>query len=228
MGSFYEFVATLKDFLHIAFLKFPLIITGTLIILGLITVNTAFLWVSFGAILTASAVFIVQLIFNLILIKVPQYTDLFCVPPNDFCSILTTTGKATGAVNVSPSYWYSILFFFMTYLFMNANQIYNTPAGAQSTTDPDTYNNRQFQASMCMGLIVLFTVIFVIMRVKYASNCETIIGLLLSTGAIGIGYAWFNALVDCGENRAFDLFGILGRILPPSTVAPQACIMSNE
>ena len=228
MGSFYEFVATLKDFLHIAFLKFPLIITGTLLVLGLVTVNTAFLWVSFGAIVTAVAVFIVQLLFSLIYSKKPEWASYFAVPSNEFCNILTTTGKLTGQINVSPSYWYSILFFFMSYLFMNALQIYNKPAGSQATAEPDTLNNRQFQASMCMGLILLVSAIMIIVRMTYSRGCETLIGFLLSLGAIGIGIGWFNALVDCGEDRAFDMFGILGRIMPASTVEPQACVMSDE
>ncbi len=226
MGSFYEFVATLKDFLHVGFLKFPLIITGTMFILGLVTVNTAYLWVTMGAIVTAAAVWFLQTLFNLLLIKKPEWSSTFTVPPNEFCNVLDL-GKLIGSVNVTPSYWFSILFFFATYAFMNALQIYNTPPGAQSTAEPDTLNNRQFQASMCMSLIVLFVAMMFFLRLKYAFSCETILGIVLSLGAVGIGYGWYNILADCGEGRAFDLFGILGRIMPASTVAPQACVMSN-
>lgn len=226
MGSFYEFVVTLKDFLHVGFLKFPLIITGTLFVLGLVTVNTAYLWVTMGAIVTAAAVWILQLIFNVILSKKPDWASVFTVLPNEFCSILTV-GKQTGQVNVTPSYWYSLVIFFATYLFMNALKIYNRPPGSQSTAEPDTLNNRQFQASMCMGLIVLLTFILAYLRFNYASSCETILGFVLSLGAIGIGVGWFNMLSDCGEDRAYDLFGILGRIMPASTTAPQACVLAN-
>ncbi len=226
MGSFYEFVVTLKDFLHVGFLKFPLIITGTLFVLGLVTVNTAYLWVTMGAIVTATCVWLLQLLFTFILIKKPDWASIFSVSPNEFCSILTT-GKQTGLINVTPSYWLSILFFFATYVFMNALRIYNKPPGSQSTADPDTLNNRQFQASMCMGLVVVFTFILFYLRLKYAWGCEKILGIILSLGAIGIGIGWFNLLADCGEDRAFDLFGILGRIMPASTTTAQACVLAN-
>ena len=48
MGSFYEVVATLKDFIYVGYLKFPMIMTGTLMILGLAQVNTAYLFITLG------------------------------------------------------------------------------------------------------------------------------------------------------------------------------------
>lgn len=231
MGSFYEFVATLKDFLHIVFLKFPLIITGTLLILGLVTVNTAYLWVSLGTVATFFGVYLIQLIVELIINYKPDWAGPFTTPANNICNILTTTSSVvkTGNYIVTPSYWFAFLLFFITYTFRNALQIYNKPPGAQASADPDTLDNRKFQAAITMFLLVALGLAFLIMRMVLNKNCETWLGMILgATGGAAVGYYWFEALVDCGEDRAFDLFGILGRIMPPSVTEPQACIYNAQ
>ncbi len=231
MGSFYEFVATLKDFLHIMFLKFPLIITGTLMILGLVTVNTAFMWVCLGSVVTFFSVFIFQLLFEILVTAKSEWAGAFTVPASNICNILTTTSTLTKTGNyvVTPSYWMAFLLFFITYTFRNALQIYNKPPGAQATADPDTLNNRMFQASLTMFLLVVLGLAFVLIRMILNKNCETWTGAMLGA-AFGatIGYYWFEALINCGEDRTFDLFGILGRIMPASTTTPQACIYNPD
>ena len=230
MGSFYEFVATLKDFLHIMFLKFPLIITGTLMILGLVSVNTAYLWVGLGSVVTFFGVYIFQLIFEVIFTAKPEWAGPFSVPASSVCNILTTTSTITRSGNyvVSPSYWITFLLFFITYTFRNSLQIYNKPPGAQASSDPDTLNNRMFQAALSMFLLVVLGLAFLIIRMFY-TRCETWIGAALSVaGGVTLGYYWFEALVSCGEDRTFDLFGILGRIVPATTTEPQACIYSAD
>lgn len=230
MGSFYEFVATLKDFLHIMFLKFPLIITGTLMVLGLVSVNTAYMWVGLGTVVTFFGVYIIQLMFELLFTAKPEWAGPFSVPASSVCNILTTTSAVSRSGNyvVTPSYWITFLLFFITYTFRNSLQIYNKPAGAQATTDPDTLNNRMFQAALSMFLLVVLGLAFMIIRMFYTS-CETWAGAALSM-VIGatLGYYWFEALVSCGEDRAFDLFGILGRIMPATTTEPQACIYNEN
>ncbi len=231
MGSFYEFVATLKDFLHIMFLKFPLIITGTLIILGLITVNTAYMWVGLGAIVTFFGVYLFQLLVELLLNAKPEWAGAFTTPASSICNILTTTSTVTksGSYIVVPSYWFAFLLFFVTYTFRNALQIYNKPPGAQAVDDPETLNNRKFQAGLCMALLVALALAFVLIRILRNKSCETWLGMFLgAAGGATIGYYWFEALVECGEDRAFDLFGILGRIMPAKSSAPQACIYNPD
>lgn len=230
MGSFYEFVATLKDFLHIMFLKFPLIITGTLMILGLVSVNTAYMWVGLGSVVTFFGVYILQLMFELLLTMLPNIAGPFTVPASSVCNILTTTSTVTRAGNylVTPSYWVSFLLFFITYIFRNALRIYKKPPGAQATADPDTLNNRKFQAGLAMFLLVALGLAFIIMRMFF-TRCETWLGAVLgAAGGAAMGYYWFEALVNCGEDRTFDLFGILGRIMPATTTAPQACIYNPD
>lgn len=230
MGSFYEFVATLKDFLHIMFLKFPLIITGTLMILGLVSVNTAYLWVGLGSVVTFFGVYIFQLMFEIIFSAKPEWAGPFSVPASSVCNILTTTSSVTRSGNyvVTPSYWITFLLFFITYTFRNSLQIYNKPPGAQASSDPDTLNNRMFQAALSMFLLVVLGLAFVIIRMFY-TRCETWVGAILSiAGGATIGYYWFEALVSCGEDRTFDLFGILGRIVPATTTEAQACIYNTD
>jgi hypothetical protein len=231
MGSFYEFVATLKDFLHIMFLKFPLIITGTLMILGLVTVNTAFLWVSTGTIVTFFGIFIFQLLVQLLVTAKPEYAGPFTVPASSVCNLLTTTSSVTRASDyiVTPSYWFAFLLFFISYTFRNALQIYNKPPGAQATSDPDTLNNRMFQASITMFLLVVLGLGFTLIRMIMNKNCETWLGAILGAAFGGtMGYFWYEILISCGEDRPSDLFGILGRIMPASTTAPQACIYNAD
>lgn len=252
MGSFYEVVATLKDFIYVGYLKFPMIMTGTLMILGLAQVNTAYLFLTLGIFALFSGVYFLQLLFNFLAVN-DTFKPWLTVPTREVCSILDETSlkafsvsspKAGGVFQattsptrpdplkglsvVTPSYYMSFILFFFSYIFFNGLHLFNKDPGSAAESSPDSLNNRKYQAIMGMILAAVGMLAFVVIRLKLFS-CETALGVLFSLPAAYLAYLWYNLLVDCGEDRMSDMFGILGRLMPVSMDAsqPTACIASD-
>jgi hypothetical protein len=240
MGSFYEFMATLKDFLYVGYVKFPMIMTGTLMILGLAQVNTAYLFLTLGIFALFFGVFLLQLLFSFLATN-DSIKPWLTKPTRDSCSLLDessvklfstppTTGPdpLRGLTLVTPSYYFSFIIFFFGYLICNALHLYLKDPGDAAQINPDGVNNRQYQAMTGIVLASITLLAFIIIRFKLF-NCETLFGFLFSLPAGYLAYVWYNILVDCGEDRMSDMFGILGRILPASMDAnqPVACTQSD-
>ena len=237
MGSFYEFIATLKDFLYVGYAKFPMIMTGTLMILGLAQVNTAYLFLTLGIFALCFGVFILQLLFSFLATS-DAIRPWITAPTRDSCSILDEaatklfstpaiigTNALKGLTIVTPSYYLSFIIFFFGYLICNALHLYLKDPGDAAKINPDGVNNRKYQAMTGIILASITLVAFIIIRFK-AFSCETLFGFLFSLPAGYLAYVWYNILIDCGEDRMSDMFGILGRILPATMDAnqPTACV----
>ncbi len=237
MGSFYEFMATLKDFLYVGYAKFPMIITGTLMILGLAQVNTAYLFLTLGIFTLFFGVFLLQFLFNFLATS-DALRPWLTKPTRESCSILdeaatklfsTSPTKGPdllkGLSLVTPSYYLSFIIFFFSYIFFNGYHLYNKDPGPDAAANPDNLNNRKYQAMIGMILSCVALLAFLIIRFKLFS-CETLFGFIFSLPAGYLAYVWYNILIDCGEDRMSDMFGILGRILPTSmgSQQPTACV----
>jgi hypothetical protein len=237
MGSFYEVVATLKDFIFVGYLKFPMIMTGTLMILGLAQVNTAYLFMTLGIFALFSCVYFLQLLFNFLAVK-ESFKPWLTVPTRETCSILdeaavkafsipstTRPDPLKGLTVVTPSYYMSFILFFFSYIFFNGLHLFNKDPGPSAESSPDSLDNRKYQAMMGMILALAGLLAFTIIRLKLFS-CETALGVFFSLPAAYLAYVWYNLLVDCGEDRMSDMFGILGRLMPVSMDAnqPTACM----
>jgi hypothetical protein len=241
MGSFYEFVATLKDFLYVGYLKFPMIITGTLMILGLAQVNTAYLFLTLGIFALFFGVFLLQLLFSALTVS-DELRPWLAKPTREVCSILdegatklfsapstTRVDPLKGMTLVTPSYYLSFVIFFFSYIFFNALHLYNKDPGPAAASNPDGVNNRQYQAVIGMILCIVALLAFLVIR-YYFFSCETGLGFILSLPAGYFAYLWYSILVDCGEDRMSDMFGIIGRLLPQSmdSQQPVACVAGSN
>ena len=116
--------------------------------------------------------------------------------------------------------------FFYTYLFSNALMLYTIQE--TSKAPKSAIEARKSQAMSSMILVVVLAVFSLIMR--YATGCETGLGLLLSS-ALGysLSHGWYKFMRNCGLGRLDDLFGISNRILPMQsyeTSDPTVCLPS--
>ena len=129
-----------------------------------------------------------------------------------------------GAVNVVPTYWFTMSMFFFSYLALNAAALYNEPA--HKGADADKVDNRKNQAIMSMILIVTLGLAILGAKV-WLSGSETVLGIIvgLLVGG-GSAYMWFKFLRQCGMGRLEDVFGIQARILPEAALgdAPVVCV----
>ncbi len=233
MGSFYEALITLKDFIYVGYLKFPMIITGTLMILGLAQVNTAYLFLTLGIFTLFFCTFLLQLLFSFLAAK-ETFKPWLTVPTSESCSLLdeaatklfatpstTRPDPLKGLSLTTPSYYMSFILFFFSYIFFNGLHLYNKDPAPNAQTDPDSVRNRKYQAMMGMILAAAGLIAFIVIRLKLFS-CETALGVIFSLPAAYLAYVWYNILVDCGEDRMSDMFGILGRMLPASMDSNQS------
>jgi hypothetical protein len=153
--------------------------------------------------------------------------NLWKVAASDVSPLLPeapSVGGLRAAINVVPTYWFTMSVFFFSYLALNAAALYTEPA--QKGADEDKVENRKNQAIMSMILIV--TLGLAILGAKiWLSGSETalgiIIGLLVGGGS---AYLWFKFLRQCGMGRLEDVFGIQARILPEAALgdAPVVCV----
>jgi hypothetical protein len=129
-------------------------------------------------------------------------------------------------MNVVPSYWMTMMAFFFTYIFENALFLYRKEENAYATKRG--VGARKSQALISMIVVVAVGVVFTGMR--YATACETGLGVLVSLLLGGyMAHGWYKLMRICGFGRLDDLFGISSRILPLQSyeeVTPTICIPS--
>jgi nicotinamide riboside transporter PnuC len=115
-------------------------------------------------------------------------------------------------MNAVPSFWLSIMTFFYGYLFMNAYGLYTQdPAEGGKQVQVKA---RQFKAATSMAILLVLLIGTVWLRFA-TSNCETSLGVLLSTSTgVGLAYGWYSFMTRCGLGRLEDVFGVMSRIVP--------------
>jgi hypothetical protein len=237
---FFSGAVKAKELIQSTFRQLPLFLIGTLFILGLMETNVAYLFFVIGSFCFLSGTWLLQSILSMIINKInkPSITDLFMSPNGNMlgCSILGTSDRAAamagGSTMVSPSYFIGYLAFFFTYIFLNALALYNRTGDVSDSNKEvaEKVDNRKYQAGMSMFICVLFFIVFSLVRLIKFKQCErTIFGAVLGTGlGIGFAYSWNQLLNVCGGATLSDMFGILGRLVPPDTknTNPVACVVS--
>jgi hypothetical protein len=238
MQSLKDIIADVRIFMYGGFATLPLTLAGTLIILGLFTANYAILFFLIGfLILTPITSSIINLGLGMIFDSLS--INIFKVTTSDVCKIvlpyttLQTPSRSNVPETVISSVWLSMMAFFIGYLFTNSIELYNRET-TENTINVQTnmgsdidkkISNRKTQAIIAMASIVVFAL--VIAGFRYYTGCETIPGMILTSGLFTIiGHLWYRVLSNVGEDRLSDLFGIANRLLPPSAIenAPIACI----
>jgi hypothetical protein len=236
MDSLKGVLADMQGFLYGGILSLPLVIGGTMLILGLFTANYAMLFFLVGFLVIAP---LGAGMLDIILQLLP--TSWIEVMRSDVCRVVqpfTTLQNPTGKQEASTTVitpWLAMTTFFLGYMGANASQLYTRPAPTDPnlTMDPSAApdkrtTTRTSQAMLAMASVVLLTV--VVLWFRYKIGCESAVGLLLTTAAGGsAGYGWYQMLSVVGQDRLSDLFGIANRLMPPSAFrnGPVACMLDT-
>jgi hypothetical protein len=219
---------SLKNFLSQGFRSLPVILGGSLLILGLTQGNFNFLFFFVGVmILAPTAAFLFNGLLELVIPK--GWHEIFFMGNGtaEQCSIFTVfpPNGAPTAINTVPSFWMTSMAFFFSYLFFNALKLYNKQSSSKAPQA--AVNARKSQAMTSMLIIVAVGILFTILR--YAKFCcETGLSMFISWGlGIGLAYGWYEFMRACGLGRLDDIFGINNRILPLQSYednTPMTCV----
>jgi hypothetical protein len=219
----------LREYILLSLKELPLIASAGPLFVGLVQGNVNLILFALGtAIIAPSAAGLSGwlLKYPLEWLKVPP--NWWKVASSDVSPLLPEAPSIgiglRNAINVVPTYWFTMSVFFFAYLALNAAALYNEPS--RSGADKDKVDNRKNQA--IMSLILISTLGLAILAAKvWLSGGETalgaIVGLLVG---VGTASAWFKFLRQCGMGRLEDVFGIQARILPEAAVgeAPVVCV----
>ena len=115
------------------FRSLPVLLSTTILVLGMAqgNINLIFFFVGL-AMLSPLASFIVNVLWELLFSNTPKWATIpehlwkVDAASAEACSLFTTTvSKLPETMTVVPSYWLTMMSFFFTYLFLNANNLYD-------------------------------------------------------------------------------------------------------
>ena len=229
------FICGTRNLISQGFRGLPVILGSTIFVLGLIQGNINLLFFFVGlCILAPISALAHNILWELIFSNTPWWLTiprvLWRLPTatSEVCAIYPTLdNKIPVELNVVPSMWLTMMSFFFSYLFSNAHVLYKTQE--VSRAPKSAVLARKSQAMSSMILLAVLGAIILVMR--YATGCETGLGVILSC-ILGstIAYGWYSFMRSCGLGRLDDIFGISNRILPMQsyeTSDPTVCLPST-
>jgi hypothetical protein len=234
-----DIIFTTRHILAQGFRSLPVILGGAIAVLGLTQGNFNLLFFFVGlCILTPTASLILDTVWEGAFsptsplpswLKIPEMLWLVPEASAEQCTLIATGAMAgiPGAANTVPSYWMSMMAFFLYYLFVNAKDLYTKQEVANSR--PQAVQARKSQSMISMVMIVALGILFTVLR--YGTSCETALSIAVSwlLGA-GLAQGWYSFMRACGLGRLDDLFGISNRILPLQSMeeqSPTVCVPSS-
>jgi len=211
---------SIRQMVLYAFMSLPLMLIAFLGFMSLALGNVGMI------ILFLGHVFIVPLVVTLLHIVsfILPDTSKF-VPAKDICNFIPSYPSGSSTINVFPSYWMAHFLFFMGYFLQNAQTLINK--SAESGAPQDRVELRQSQGRIAMTVGIVATLAIIYARFKL-TGCETILGVLVAAATmVPIGVGWYMMATLAGA-RDGDIFGIAGRIMPLSALAPppMTCLYS--
>jgi hypothetical protein len=226
MSSLSPFICSVRNLSSQSFRSLPVILGSSVLILGLAQGNFNLMFFFIGmCILAPTATLLLKVVWELVFSNTPNWLT---VPFSLWrlqgfeaaaCTIFPVmTGDPAGIQCVVPSYWMTMIAFAITYMYANAKMLYDKQA--DSKAPQYAIDARKSQAIMSMMILTAFALFFTIAR--YASGCETGLGMIISWLLGGwLGFGWYKFMRACGLGRLDDLFGISNRILPQQAYEDQ-------
>jgi hypothetical protein len=222
-----DFICGIQQSVAQGFRSLPAILGGSLLILALAQANYNLLFFFVGLwILTPLWTLLLNGLLELGFSRVGGDISWWAPETSGTaqCSIFSTSLNGQGQpMSAVPSFWLSMMFFFYTYLFCNAYELYKMPAsdGAKEVQ----VKARQFKAATSMAILFIVGIATIWLRFG-TSSCETLLGVIISASSIGIAVAWYNFMKSCGLGRLDDVFGVSNRIVPVRQ-DPIACVNTS-
>jgi len=226
-------ILNLREYIFLSLKELPIITSVGPLFLGITQGNMNLLMLAFGcAIIAPAGAGIVGGLLGYLLSfidsKIKSDGSYWKLPLSDVTPLLPQVAEGARnsnmLVSVTPTYWFTIMFFFFGYLVQNAISLYIEEPRANA--DPEKVNNRKSQSIISLIMITILG-IFTAAAKTALQGGETLLGIIMAslTGTI-LAYFWFHFLKRCGAGRLEDVFGIQARILPESSTAnkPIVCL----
>ena len=234
-----DIIFTTRHILAQGFRSLPVILGGAIAVLGLTQGNFNLLFFFVGlCILTPTVSLLLDVLWEGAFsstsplpswMKIPEMLWLVPEASAEQCTLIASgvVQGIPGAANTVPSYWMTMMAFFMYYLFINASYLYNKQE--VSGANPQSVQARKSQSMISMIMTVVIGIVFTVLR--YATSCETGLSIVVSwlLGA-GLAQGWYSFMRACGLGRLDDLLGISNRILPLQSMEerpPTVCVPSE-
>jgi len=220
------FVCSVRNLSSQSFRSLPVILGSAVLLLGLAQGNFNLMFFFIGMCIVApTATLLANTLWELIFSNTPGWLTvpyaLWRLQGFDTaaCAVFPVmSGDPSGIQNVVPSYWMSMIAFAITYMWANAKMLYDKQADTKAPQA--AVEARKSQAVLSMMILTGFAIFFTLAR--YASGCETGLGMILSWLLGGwLGFGWYKFMRACGLGRLDDLFGISNRILPQQAYEDQ-------
>ena len=231
-----DIICSTRTLLVQGFRSLPVLLAGAILTLGLTQANYNLLFFFVGLFLiTPLATLLLNMIIEFSMGFWPfTYIDKTfwsAIANTEQCNLFSTpvfgAPVSNDPITVVPSYWMTVLAFFFSYLFYNAENLYKKPA--TKSAPKAEVNARKNQSMVSMIVIIISAVIFSILR--YGTTCETIFGIVTSWLLGGsLAYGWYKFMRSCGFGRLDDLFGISNQMLPFETLEdqdPTVCVPTD-
>jgi hypothetical protein len=228
MSLISDFVCGTKNLLSQGFHSLPVILSTTILVLGMTQGNINLLFFFIGlSVLTPLACLLLNIVGELAFSKlgVPDSLWKLDEATAEACKLITTTiSELPQTFNVIPSYWLSIMAFFFTYLFLNAQDLYSKQSSSKASKA--AIDARKNQTMISMVILSIAAILFTLIR--YSTTCEKGLGVVISWvlgGSIAVG--WHSFMRQCGLGRLDDIFGISNRLLPMQSYeepSPTVCV----
>jgi hypothetical protein len=230
-----ELACSIRNMTSQSFRSLPVLLAGSILVLGLAQGNFNLLFFFTGMfIITPLATVLLNLAVGLLFTIWPfkNIDKLFWQSEYanaEQCTLFATPSKGqefnppTGGV-VVPAYWMTIMAFFFSYLYFNADNLYNKPA--EPNAPKRAVIARQSQSMISMFVLVITAVLFTFFR--YSTSCDTGLGIFVSW-ILGyyLAFGWYSFMKSCGLGRLDDLFGINNQLLPKQSYQeedPKVCV----
>jgi len=225
-------ICTTRELLSQGFRSLPVLLGSTTLVLGLAQGNFNYLFFFVGMFLLVP-IFVIILNggLELAFIYLPDTFQEFWSVKNAGsaqCSIFISGPNGLNEpMNSVPSFWMTMMAFFILYLYANAQSLYDISESSKAPASAVTA--RKSQAVLSMLILVVLGILFTILR--YGTSCETAIGVLVSwLLAWGLSTWWYKFMKGCGLGRLDDLYGIANRILPLQSYEqsdPTVCVPTS-
>lgn len=185
---------------------FPNMMAITMFVVGMATGKIAWILTAIGGIV----VILATISFQYVASKIGGDRTIPGFDVVEACSLIPQM-KGDDYV-YTPSLWASLTTFFLTYILVNAVNIYTAKGNSKDVM--------AIQQRKGIGMISIFAIVilFLFMMVaRYVTNCEKWYGMLF--GAVigaGIAYGWWRLLSACGADVYPDIHGVMIGLGPAS------------
>ena len=229
--SLLTLIGDVKTFFLGGFLNMPMAITGTLLIVSLMTANYSMLFMAIGILLIVPISWYILHMFGELVGSTITKSDLAAFIPG-YPVKASTEGKVSTGIGI----WAAMMMFILGYLLSNAVDLYTyeskTPVLVSESTKKmleEGTSNRKSQAIVSIAIIAI--IILTILVYRIVKGLDPVIAGLIGTAALlGAGSGWYKLLASQTEGRLSDVFGIANRILKPMAMQdePLACLPQGQ